>query len=967
MCLTEGSLSMVNNYAPPSLEAAEQALSFISPDAPREDWIRPLMAIKSAFGDKGRDIAEKWSEQGDSFSQKDFNATWKSINSHGGITISTLFNEAIQNGYQPEKPEPIEPKEAERLKAERLARQQEEERKQTLAQEEAAKKCLEIWNNSSEVTAHSYLDKKQVGAHGLKQSRGNLVVPVRINKILSSLQFIYPDGTKRFKANSVTAGGYHVIGKPKDIILIGEGYGTLASAFEATRYCCVVAFNADNLIPVAKSIRHKFPDKKIVMLADDDWWSKSKNRENSPEENAGIIRATEAAQANSAYLAIPTFKDKFTKPSDFNDLHCLEGLNTVKEQIETALSGKAESTSSTKKYNPPKGYTCTLNGVQRMVEDGDPEWITFKPVEVTALSRDESGNNWGVLVWWVDLDGKEHEIAIPKKLFHAQGTELAQLLADGGLQIVPGREKALLRYLAAFNVEYKLMAASSTGWLKESFVLPTESINEPEGQRIVYQPTGLSNISKSIHRKGSFDTWKEGMASASPMIIFFVCAGLSAPVRFKTGIEAGGYHAYNLTSQGKTTMLQAVSSVFGNGVDPAIAGGDEAYIQRWNGTANALEAKAVAFNDLPMTIDEIGEGDAREFGQTIYRIISGTGRSRAGRSGELRDSKSWRVTIVSAGELAVSDFIESGGGSIKGGQMVRLVDIDLSVNEKLFKNAGEANSMKKLCANHYGHAGVEMLKAIPDLTYGWKDFDQSIIGEAATSIASRVRTRFALVAYTGVIAAKAGILPWRKEQIIESVKSAYLSWHDNISVVSDIDRGVEAVKDFILKHESRFETNSEHPPANRAGWYRDGMYHFSPAAFKEACSGSDPTKVKKALRDLGLLHTNKRKGFQSTVKVSKKSINVISVKSEILSNSLKQGSAGSVGSAELDISTVKSGTTSECKVVSGSAGNGDELNSGTTDTTSERKVVSAESPVNKGWTPPTPPTPPKVDNFSEDF
>ncbi len=153
----------------------------------------------------------------------------------------------------------------------------------------------------------------------------------------------------------------------------------------------------------------------------------------------------------------------------------------------------------------------------------------------------------------------------------------------------------------------------------------------------------------------------------------------------------------------------------GNGVDPAIAGGDEAYIQRWNSTANALEAKAETFNDLAMIIDEIGEGDPREFGRTIYRVISGTGRGRANRSGGLRDSKSWRVTILSAGEVAVSDFIESGGGHVKGGQMVRMVDLDLATISKLFDSAEEADAMKKLCATHYGHAGVEMLKAIPDL------------------------------------------------------------------------------------------------------------------------------------------------------------------------------------------------------------------------------------------------------------
>jgi putative DNA primase/helicase len=618
----------------------------------------------------------------------------------------------------------------------------------------------------------------------------------------------------------------------------------------------------------------------------------------------------------------------------------------------------------------PNNYKCTNGGVRRIVEDGEPELITMKPVLVKALSRDESGDNWGVLVWWIDLDEKEHEKAIPKKLFHAQGTELAQLLADGGLQIVPGKEKALLRYLAAFNVEDKLIAASCTGWLGESFVLPTGSINEPKGQRIVYQPSGLSNTAKAISKKGSLLDWQSGMANASPMIIFFTCASLSAPVRYKAGIEAGGFHAYNLTSQGKTTMLQAASSVWGNGVDPAIAGGDEAYIQRWNATANALEAKAETFNDLAMIIDEIGEGDPREFGRTIYRVISGTGRGRANRSGGLRDSKSWRVTILSAGEVAVSDFIESGGGKIKGGQMVRMVDLDLAVIGKLFDTADEANTMKKLCADHYGHVGPAMLQAIPDLASGWSEFDQSIIGETFTAIASRVRARFALVAYTGVMAAQVGVLPWTEDQIIDATKSAYAAWHDRVNVVSDVDRGVIAVRDFILKNESRFEApGSNQIPHDRAGWYRDDMYHFTPAAIKEACDGVDASKVKRALKESGLLHSNKSTGYGSNITVNGKATGVTSIKSEIFSDPHPSGGIGGIGGNSPYKQRGSADTTSGIEVVSMVSGSEANATSDTADTTKGNEVVSPESLINKGAIPPIPPIPPKSEKktFAEEF
>ncbi len=305
-----------------------------------------------------------------------------------------------------------------------------------------------------------------------------------------------------------------------------------------------------------------------------------------------------------------------------------------------SLDDKQEAYLKETKLYPdiPSGYQCFSKiGVFMLSEDKDGNekkiQVTTRPIIVKALSRDEENGNWGMLVWWLDMDNNEHQLAIPKKLFHANGTDIQQLLADNGLPIMIGKEKILLNYLASFNVKERLIAASCTGWLNNAFVLPSESLRQPRGNCIVYQPSGFSNISNAISKAGTLKEWQQGMANASSMIQFLVCASLAAPVRYKVGIEAGGFHIYNTTSQGKTTALQAGASVWGNGKDPGIEGGDGAYIQRWNATGNALEAVAESFNDLPLVIDEIGEGDPREFGKTIYRVISGTGKSRFWRSG----------------------------------------------------------------------------------------------------------------------------------------------------------------------------------------------------------------------------------------------------------------------------------------------------------------------------------------------
>ncbi len=243
----------------------------------------------------------------------------------------------LSDTWKEDKEYSPEEKTAFKQRMDAIIKQREAEKEKQQA--EAKQTCIDKWNKADSSVNHDYLVSKQVKAYGLKQSGNNLLTPVRKNKELTSLQTISPNGEKLFHPGGEIKGGYHVIGKPTDIILIGEGYATLASAYEASNYCSVVAFNAGNLKPVAETIRSMFPDNKIIILADNDQFS---------EGNPGTTKATEASKAIGAYIAIPQFKDTSNKPTDFNDLHYSEGLAVVKQQIESALNTEPEEISETK-------------------------------------------------------------------------------------------------------------------------------------------------------------------------------------------------------------------------------------------------------------------------------------------------------------------------------------------------------------------------------------------------------------------------------------------------------------------------------------------------------------------------------------------------------------------------------------------------------------------------------------------
>ncbi len=194
---------------------------------------------------------------------------------------------------------------------------------------EAHEKAAAIWQAARPAPDdHVYLLGKGVKAHGLRVHDGALVVPMRIGTELYSLQFIAGNGEKRFLSGGRVSGCYFPIGKPEGVLCVAEGYATSASVHEATDCAVAVAFNAGNLLPVARALRAKFPDLRLILCADDDVKTGG---------NPGLTKASEAAQAVGGFLAVPDFgASRPDGATDFNDLHRRAGPAAVRACIERA-------------------------------------------------------------------------------------------------------------------------------------------------------------------------------------------------------------------------------------------------------------------------------------------------------------------------------------------------------------------------------------------------------------------------------------------------------------------------------------------------------------------------------------------------------------------------------------------------------------------------------------------------------
>lgn len=199
---------------------------------------------------------------------------------------------------------------------------------------ECAQKAAELWDKATP-DGHPYLTRKQINNVGVRVLGDTILVPMRHGpKALVGLQRIKPDGEKKFLSGTPADGAYHVIGKPTKTgkVAIVEGYATAVSVHMATSYCVVVAFNAGNLLPVAKKIRKAMPDAEIIIGADDDAWTVYPvNHPRAGEPwNPGMENAYSAALAVGGKISVPIWSgDRPHKHTDFNDLHVDEGLQAV--------------------------------------------------------------------------------------------------------------------------------------------------------------------------------------------------------------------------------------------------------------------------------------------------------------------------------------------------------------------------------------------------------------------------------------------------------------------------------------------------------------------------------------------------------------------------------------------------------------------------------------------------------------
>lgn len=812
---------MTTSITPELLRAA---LAHIPASLPRDEWARVAMAIKSEYpDDTGRGLFEAWSATAEGHDASATRSTWRSVKAGGGVTVATLLHIAKQHGFELPKagnaPAAPSADELARRDAERQQAARAETERQQAAQVAAADAARALWDAASPTGASPYLVRKGVQPHGLRfLPDGTALVPLLdAEGALWNVQRIAPErpvkngsaGTdKLFQKGGRKSGLWHMLGEPGQapaVVLVGEGYATCASLHEAGGWPVAVAFDAGNLLHVARALRRLYPAALLVLCGDDDRATEART-----DTNTGRVKAEAAARAVQGLAVFPSMPAGDDAPGnvDFNDMHQAQGLAAVRDAVQAALDAHqaaadaAQAAGQADASSAPAGagagdmhdpFTVEDGGVyyHGRGRDGEPLrplWLCSR-LDVAALTRDQDGNGWGYLLQFADPLGRAKQWAMPSRMLSGDGGEYRAALLNMGLRIAtsPTARNRLTEYIQTRSPSEFASCTDRIGWHPSeggaAYVLPHQTIGDA-AERIVFQSD--SQMENTFRVRKDAAAWRDrigALCAGNSRLVFAVACAFAGPLLRPASMESGGFHLRGDSSSGKTTALRLAASV----------NGGPSYMQRWRTTDNALEAIAAQHCDALLILDELAQVEGKVAGECAYMLANEQSKARATRGGAPRARLSWRLLFLSAGELGLADHMAEGMKRARTGQEVRMADIpaDAGAGMGTFENihghaspAAFATHLSREVQACHGAPGLAFIEwacthwaTLPRrLREGVQALTEQWAPPGASGQVQRVAARFALVAMAGELATEAGLTGWEPCESEWAARACFDAW-----------------------------------------------------------------------------------------------------------------------------------------------------------------------------------------------
>jgi hypothetical protein len=421
-----------------------------------------------------------------------------------------------------------------------------------------------------------------------------------------------------------------------------------------------------------------------------------------------------------------------------------------------------------------------------------------------ANVEDESTGEAFEVFRFLKVGGKCDELVIERGL--ADDPKQVRLhLRNRNAALSPGFNESIGEVEAAIAAEplQLFRYAASTGWLDDNtgFVNSSGIIDSKNRRQEILPPRRLTAAQRhGGNPEGDVEGWIKHVAEPcrySDLGITELSAACAAPLLKMAERDSFGLNIFGASKSGKSTILLAASSFAGVG--------RERELPNWAATPAAVGENCRNHCDRLMPVNEAGliakKHAYAKIQPTTYQIAEGRERDRHSKStfAITDDSAGSRNIFCANSEHSIEEYARLAGETRDEGELARCIEIPATRNNRKTvidrcpvtvpvdqRNAWSRNLLKRIrkaCRRYHNVALEPFVRFLMEdwerakrlVTRYMKLFMAELDTENMSGAMEHAADNFSLIVAGGFLAIDAGVLPYKKGEVMRAVKRCFLS------------------------------------------------------------------------------------------------------------------------------------------------------------------------------------------------